>query len=374
MSEKTEAVEKKAPAKPKPKKQRDGSSGAFLAMLIALGAAGGSYYIWQQHLIAEQDRMALEEGIEELLAVVEQRDQAQQLRIDQLKRHQHNEVEQRIAALEQSLPELNQRLTVQQQEWSLAEVDYLLRIAEHRLQLNRDIPTTTTALQQARDQLANYTNGDFDGVTSEIDRNIAELSQQRDNGIERLSVLIAGSARLPVAVAAPGAVVTSPAPQPLDEGAELAEKVKYWGKVVWHDIKSLVTIRRSDEQQTPIIGEQQVALLRSQFAIKLESARLAALQHNQALYAATLTEAKGLLEQRFDSGDQAVQGAIATLDELAAINVDTPLPSLNGLRQQLHAAQAAMREQVPAPETTPIEAVPQQAPDITEPAAEEMQP
>jgi uncharacterized protein HemX len=345
MSEKTETIEKKPAAKPKPKKERDGSSGAFLAMLIALGAAGGSYYIWQQHLIAEQDRMVLEESIEELLTVVEQKDQAQQIRIEQLKSHQHNDVEQRVATLEQSLPELNQRLSVQQQEWGLAEVDYLLRTAEHRLQLNRDIPTAIIALEQAREQLTNHTNGEFVDVIGAIDQYIAEISQQKGNGLEPISALIASSASLPVALAAPGEVVTNSAPQPLDEGAELMDKMKYWGKVVLHDIKSLVTIRKSDDRQQPIIGEQQAELLRGQLAIKLESARLAALQHNQALYSTTLAEAKGLLESRFDGTDTAVQGAIATLDVLGAIHVDTPLPSLNGLRQQLHAAQAAMREE-----------------------------
>ena len=351
MSEKTEAVENKAATKPRPQKQRDGGSpGAFLAMVIALGAAGGSYYIWQQHLIAEQDRRALEQSIEELLSVVEQKDQVQQTRIEQLKAHRHDEVEQRLHALEQSLPELNQRLTVQQQEWGLAEVDYLLRSAELRLQLHRDTPTAITALEQAHEQLSNYTNGEYANLIDAISQKIGDLAQQQENGLEPLSALIAGSAALPVALAAPGEVITSPTPQPLDEDAEFAEKVKYWGRVVWHDIKSLVTIRRSEDKQLPIIGEQQAEMLRSRLAFKLEGARLAGLQHNQALYAATLAEAKGLLEQRFDSTDVAVQGAIATLDTLGAIRVDSPLPSLNGLRQQLHAAQAANRQQVPPPE------------------------
>ncbi len=375
MSEKTETEVKKAPAKPHPpRKQRDGSSGAFLAMIIALGAAGGSYYIWQQHLVAEQDRLVLEQSIEALLKVVEQKDQAQLARIEQLRQHQHSEVEQRIATLEHSLPQLNQQLnrqlTIQQQQWTLAEVDYLLRTAENRLQLNRDIPTAISALIQAGEQLKHYTNGDFSGVIAAIEQQITSLEQLEQDGpghiINQLGGLIGAVESLPVVQAERGEALAATPPERPVQDAELAEKAKYWGRMIWHDIKSLVTIRHSDDTSVPMLNTQQQLLLQSELRIKLETARQAALNHNQSLYVVTLAEAGELIGRYFDSSDNGVSGAQATLEQLSALQVDTPLPSLLELRQQLHAVTFTGEVERSVPVEVPTELpTPEVLPEVT---------
>jgi len=362
MSEKKETVEKQKqpPVSHPPKKQRDGSSssGAFLAMAIALCAAGGSYYLWQQHLVAERDRQALEKSIEQLLRVVEEKDQAQQARIEQLLQHRHQEVEQRIDALEQSLPDLSQQLSLQQQEWGLAEVDYLLRTAEHRLQLNRDIPTAITALSQAREQLLARTNGRFADVITAIGKNITNLKNLEQNALglatTRLGELIATVDTLPFALETARKVQQVEALPPPAADAELADKLKHWGRVVWRDLKSLVTIRRNDVVSQPLVEPQQRYLLQTQLRIKLETARLAAIDHNQPLYLATLDEAGTLLSRYFDSQDPAVAESSAILKQLSGLQVDPQLPSLAVLRQMLHAAMQqapALKPQPAAPET-----------------------
>jgi uroporphyrin-3 C-methyltransferase len=377
MSEKKETPEKAAPASHPPKKQRDGSSssGAFLAMAIALCAAGGSYYLWQQHLVAERDRQALEQSIEQLLQVVEERDQAQQARIEQLRQHQHEELEQRLNALEQSLPDLSQQLSLQQRKWGLAEVDYLLRTAEHRLQLNHDIPTAITALSQARDQLLTHTdNRRFAEVIAAIEKTISTLANLEQNALglatSRLGELIAAVDTLPFAIeTARKAQQAEPLP-PLAADATLADKLKRWGGIVWRDLKSLVTIRRNDEVSRPLLEPQQRYLLQTQLRIKLESARLAAIDHNQPLYRATLDEATILLHRYFDSSDPAVIESLATLKQLSGLQIDPQLPSLGALRQMLHTAmlqpptgqpqpsepEAAERPPQPQPPVVPSEA------------------
>jgi len=341
VTEKMESTESKPTSRPVPKRQGDSSSGAFLAMVIALAAAGGSYYLWQQHLIAEKDRKVLQQSINELLGAVEQRDQAQQTRIGAMREHTHSALEQRLNRIEQSMPEVNRQVIIQQQEWGVAEVDYLLRTAEHQLGLNRDIPTAIAALTKARDQLQQQTMGEYAGVVAAIEQRIAELSrldtfEQINN---RLSALISVSESLPFAVKAGGETVESELPTPTDEQAGITGKAKQWGEMVWHDVKSLVTIRRAEDTELPIIEPQQIQLWRTQLAIKLESARLAALQHNAALYQTALSEAKGVVVRYFDGEDDGVKGAMATLDGLAAIELDNAFPSLAGLRQQLHETQ-----------------------------------
>lgn len=371
MSEQTETVKKRPPAKHKPRTQSSGSNGAFLAMVIALAAGGGSYYVWQQHLIAEQDRAVLQQSIEQLLEVVEQKDQAQLLRIEQLREHQHSSVEQRVAALEQSLPDLSQQLSLQQRDWTLAEVDYLLRLADHRLQLNHDIPTAIAALSQAREQLIKRTNGNFTSVADTINENINILSRLEQNNINRiiarLGELISALDTLPFAGQTTRTEQPQQAPAPLAEGAEFSDRVKYWGRVVWRDLKSLVTIRRSAEISRPLMNPEQRYFLQAQLRLKLESARLAAMGHNQPLYRASLEEASSWLSRYYDSSDSAVIKSDATLNELLGISVDPELPSLQALRQQLHTEQRQAPVIAPEPVTEQAQQPPFMTPAVAHP-------
>jgi uroporphyrin-3 C-methyltransferase len=327
-------------------------------MVVALAAGGGSYYVWQQHLIAEQDRHLLKQSIERLLEVVEQKDQTQQTRIEQLALHHHHDVEKRLDTLEQSLPELGRQLSQQQRNWNLAEVDYLLRLADQRLQLSHDIPTAITALQQAQEQLTNYTNGQYVDVTANIAQLVQILSalSQNDSAaiVARLSALLITTKALPYTTPAGQTDKLRQAPAPAAGGASpLAERIQQWGRVVWHDLKSLVTIRRNSEVSLPLLNPQQRYLLQTQLNLKLETARLAALAHNQPLYHASLQEAAEWVRRYYDTSASAVTETLTTLGALAEINVDPELPSLQVLRQQLQAARPPVMVGMPDAEGQP---------------------
>jgi uncharacterized protein HemX len=316
-------------------------------MVLALAAGGGSYYVWQQHLGAEQERQALQQGIERLLEVVAQSDQTQRLRIEQLADHRHDSVEQRLAVLERNLPALGRQLSLQQRDWSLAESDYLLRLADHRLHLSHDLPGAIAALHQAHEQLLSYGNGHYTSVTARIAEQIEQLEVLEGQGsatiITRFGTLLGTLEGLPFA--APSPDDTTP-PRPVaasNDTAPLGERLRHWGRVVWQDLKSLVTIRRSGEGQHPLLTTEQRHLSQAQLRLTLQSARLAALTRNQPLFNISLQEAAQVLGRDYDTRDDAVMDALATITQLAGLTIDPELPSLQVLRQQLHAA----RPQVP---------------------------
>jgi uroporphyrin-3 C-methyltransferase len=253
-------------------------------------------------------------------------------------------------------------------------VDYLLRTAEQRLQLNRDIPTAITALSQAREQLLTHTNGRFAEVIAAIENNISSLAKLEQNALglatTRLGSLIATVDTLPFALETANKGQQAEALPPLAADAVLADKIKHWGRIMWRDLKSLVTIRRNDEVSRPLLEPQQRYLLQTQLRIKLETARLAAIDHNQPLYRAALGEASTLLGRYFDNNDSTVIDSAATLKQISELQVDPKLPSLGALRQMLHTTML----QPPAglPHTLGSETVaptPQQPDSVTEEAA-----
>jgi uroporphyrin-3 C-methyltransferase len=327
-------------------------------MVLALAAAGGSYYVWLQHLGAEQERQALRQRIEQLLEVVGQSDAAQRQRIEQLAEHRHAGVEQRLGTLEQSLPALGRQLAVQQRDWSLAEVDYLLRLADHHLQLSHDLPGAIATLRQAEEQLRRYGNGDYSAVAARLAAQIEQLTLLNGQGSAavsaRLTALFDTLEGLPLAAlpgegstpAKPVAPVTTPDATPNDS-APLGERLRHWGRVVWQDLRSLVTIRHGGAPSHPLPSTEHRQLARTQLRLTLQGARFAVMTRNQPLFDASLQEAVDQLNHNYDTRDGAVLEALAALSGLTTLNVNPALPSLQGLRQQLHAAR-------PSPSLAPV--------------------
>ncbi len=160
---KSKAVEKKpsksedkpeAKSAPKPKsiKKTGGHGPAWLALLLACGVAGGLYYLWQQQNLSreaqdtEQTKTATK--LSELKADVSRLTSVLQTSRDDQSRASTERVE-----LEVALQSLRTRIGQDRHDWGIAEVEYLLAIANRRLQLEQDVRTALLALESADGRL-----------------------------------------------------------------------------------------------------------------------------------------------------------------------------------------------------------------------------
>ncbi len=315
----------------------------IVAILIAVVASAITFYLWQQHRIAEQDRQALATSIERLLQVVEEKERTQQSSIGQLnQRHQElkRELKQQMVMLEKRVPDISQQLLSHQRDWNLAEVDYLLRLAGHRLQLSHDVPSAITALTLSRDLLATHGGAKFSAVVAMIGENIDKLEEFNKNGpaqaVSRLSALIAALDSLPFVATGEKLIGEGTETQSAGKEPTLSERVSYWGQKIWADLKSLVVIRHRSDIGQPLTTQNQRFFIQAQLQLKLEAARLSAMANNQVLFVANLEEADKLLRRYFDSEDSAVSAASATLKELSTHTVEPQLPPLQLIREQLY--------------------------------------
>lgn len=371
MSEETETVAE--PQEPQeqhehhPKKQNSGGSGAFMAIVLAIGALGASYYLWQQQQITNANAKALEGQVGKLLGVIEQRQQELLQRMQTVPKHQHPEISQRLDKMQATLFELRSHLGQERRDWQVAEVDYLLRIADHRLRLERDVDTAIAALQTASQRLQNLNNPAFAPVINLISNDISKLAAvhmpDRDKLASQIATLESAIDNLPLAVGSVQSVNNKSDKAASDE----SEKRPFWQKI-WHDILGLVTIRRQGEVTRPMLVPEQRYFLKQNLQLRLESARLALLAGNEASWRASLSESADWLRRYFDNSATPVQQALGTLNQLSAVELNPPLPELANTRKLLQ--QASM--QMPAPQ--PAAALPQpqqQAPAKTAPPATE---
>ncbi len=386
MNEKTEMPEEpEVPEMPEekehhPAKQSSGSSAAFLATAIALAAGGGTFYMWQQQQAMHKETQALEQSIDRLLSVVEERHKTELQRIDALAQHHHPKTEAQLARVETLVHDLRGRLGQERREWAVAEVEYLLRVADHRLTLEHDKDTALAALREARQRLALQEQDVYQPVIHQIDSDIDKLSSvslpDRDRIATELATLSAAVEHWPYAIretapekqpAAAPAATEAVAPEAAG-GEEVAEKG--WRKIlamIWSDIKSLVTIRHNGEVPRPLLEPEQHYFLQQNMQLKLQAARLALLGGNNRAYRDSLNEAAAWLQRYFDTSAPAVREAQATIEQLAEIDLEPALPTLGNSIELLQ--QAAMQiPPSPAPRPLPA-AAPPAAPAEEKPAA-----
>lgn len=374
MSEETDTVaephEQQEQQEHHPKKQSSGGSGAFMAILLAIGALGASYYLWQQQQVTNANTKALQGQINKLLGVIEQRQQELLQRMQTVPAHQHPEINQRLDKMQASLFELQSHLGQERRGWQIAEVEYLLRIAEHRLNLEHDLPTAIAALQTASQKLQSLRSPAFTPVIALIGEDINRLSAvnlpDRDKLAEQIAAINSSVDNMPLAA---GTVQSSKSTTannaPVDD-----EKRSFWQKM-WHDLLGLVTIRRDGEAERPMLVPEQRYFLKQNLHLKLESARLALLAGNAATWRDSLGEASSWLSTYFDKSASSVQGAMDTLTQLGAADLNPVLPELSDTRRLLQ--QAAMKlpaAPVKTPSAVPVEPAPEAEAPVQEPASE----
>jgi uroporphyrin-3 C-methyltransferase len=105
---------------------------------------------------------------------------------------------------------------------------------------------------------------------------------------------------------------------------------------IWQDLKSLVRIQTVERADVPLVDPGQAYFLRENLKLRLLSARLALLQRDARTYRNDLTQAVQWLERYYDTRDRDTAAVLATLKQLAQVDVavDVPdiAPSLNAVR------------------------------------------
>lgn len=337
-----------APTSPPPRARR--SPLAALALLLSVvalaGVGGGGWLLWQR---LQQLQQAQQSGRTELAAeLAEGRDalQAQQQRLDALAQdagrvadraedlqRQLAELASHQRLLDQRLNRLDAQARANQTEWLHAEAAYLARTAQIRLRFQRDVDGAIAALRLADQTLARV------GVEA------APARQALNQAVDRLVTLqlpdpVALTARIDALIAKVDILplrqqlYDTVEPPAADDQAEPAEAPQDWTVRVrraWERmvqaLSSLVVVQRHDRVE-PLLTPEERHFLYHNLRLRLESARVALLQGEPALYHGSLERAIEWVERYYALGEPPVEAALAELNALRNIDPTPPLPDL----------------------------------------------
>lgn len=231
-----------------------------------------------------------------------------------------------------ALESMYQELSKTRDERLLAEIEQAVAMAAQQLQLAGNVQVALIALTGAEARLARAAQPQFLGIRKLIVRDIERLKALPTADVPgmalRLEGVIAVVDSMPLAYEQrPKAEPPKPSRSPTEPG--------FWQALaadIWAETRNMVRIERIDapgHADPALLSPSQSIFLRENLKLRLVNARLALLSRDGRSFRDDVRQAIEWLERYFDSRAKPVQGSLATLKALAAVDVGTDLPTLN---------------------------------------------
>ncbi len=262
-------------------------------------------------------------------------------------------LETRIAesqAQQAALEALYRDLAPSRDEIALSEIEQMLLVASQQLQLAGNVSSALTALQLADAKLQRLDRPQFAALRRALARDMDQLKAMPYVDVTgrsaKLDQAIAVGGTLPLAMDERLPAPAAPAPPPAEAPA--------WQRFLsdlWGDMKQLVRIESSDRPAAPLLLPSQQYFLRENLRLRLLSARIALVNHDDTSFKADIAASAAWVGQFFDARAKPVQALQATLKQMSATPLGGDMPDLSRSLEALRVLRIAQ-------DRTPARAVP----------------
>ncbi|MGM0615331.1 MAG: uroporphyrinogen-III C-methyltransferase [Pseudomonadota bacterium] len=324
-------------------------SGVFAILLVVVLAVALAFLAWEgwQRLENQQQRLdelaqktdnsATQADLADLNERLEngeaERNQALESTTDEMQQAFSEYRSEVNDTLDRVLAQLSQDQDADEREWLHAEAAYLLRLANQRLQLERDVEGAAALLRTADSVLNSADNPALTPVRREIASELAALDAVPR--VDRTGIYLALNAQqervatLRLAQEVEEQPVSSNIEEP--PTGTLQRQLARFGE----ELKDLVVVRGHDEAMEVLITPEQESYLRQSLRLILEQSQLAVLKEEQELFEASIDKALDLLNRYYDTTRSETQGVISRLEEIKQTNVTPELPDISRSQQAL---------------------------------------
>lgn len=239
--------------------------------------------------------------------------------------------------------------------WLRAEAAYYLQLANAQLQLARNPALAAYGLELADERIRKLANPVYTPVRRALAEEIQALRSISGYDHEGIALRLASLTK---------AAETLPLRNDLkrqtsaddDEAASTDEDASALSRG-WSSTKQVLgkafTIRKTDESVTPLMSPEAAYFLRTNLALKFDTARLALLRGEQISFEQSLADAATWIGEYFDPEATTVKAALATLSELSTENLTVEFPDISSSLTLLRQQTALLSEPAPLGGQTP---------------------
>ena len=307
----------------------------------------------EQAALLRQSNSAVQTALTEI-DTQEQSGQQRLERVQQQVARDMSDTQSLVAALQRQVAILQQRDT----RWLNAEANYLMRLAQQKLQLESDLASAELLLGMIDTLLAGQSGplvattrqnlaDDLQAIRNTQLPDRAMVSQRLvrlGNNLDQMS--LAGSRQDSYQEGVQGQ---------LQETAQAVSEVG-WVEAGLDLLRSIFVWREWDETPAESLPLQQEDLLKQQLQLQLEQAQLAMLQDDESLYRQILAQVSNNIQRYVGSDNERGRQLLAELEQLQAIEIHMALPDLSdtaALIRQLASSAAPATPVAPATPRVP---------------------
>jgi uroporphyrin-3 C-methyltransferase len=324
---------------------RKGGGLAWLALFLSLAALGVTAWLYLQ---MQREDPALQSRLSDLqnkLAASEQQLQragealrgesrqnlAQlQARFDSYQAQQQAALESLQAGLRSQRQRLLEMSSADRSDWSLAEAEYLLRLAHQRLLMAGDVRSAVALLASADAILQELDDVALLDVRRAVATDLAALRAVAPLDIDgtwlRLQAL-AGEVDKLLLFELSEAAVELPEPA-VDAGWQ--ERLEHGFSAAAAKLSAYLVIRRRDTPYQPLMDPQWERLVRQNLRMLLAQAQSALLSGNELLFRESLAASRRWLSEFFNFNEAGVSALDAELDALSGLDITREYPDISG--------------------------------------------
>jgi uroporphyrin-3 C-methyltransferase len=325
-----------------------------LALVISIIALGGSgYQYWHSMQSQQQDSSTIDNLKQEVSKAVASVStqltdtksvvSSQVASVNQnltLLQSQSSKEQKGIEELQTRLTQSIQQVTAKQsnsrKDWLLAEVEYLLRLANQRILMENTSSGALSLLKSADKILKETDDVSIYAVRKTLASDIAALESVPTYDLEgsylKLAALseqinnlrlvpLTDKNKLP-------SLIEEISPEVMSETWSSGLK-ESWAKAV-DKVEKLVVIQHRDEPIEPLLSPEQNYYLQQNLHLMLEQAQLALLQKNQIAFDRSLIKAEEWTGTYFEEKDATTQALIRGIAELKDLKISPEMPNISG--------------------------------------------
>jgi uroporphyrin-3 C-methyltransferase len=325
---------------------------ALLLALIALGVASyGAFTAWQvqQKALLDQAQQAsyTEQisvlGVDVGLLRSQVGDSARRFggvetELGRLSSATAATVEQVEARVALAMSSIEQQLGTSSEDWLLAEVEYLLRLANQRVAMEDDVAGAVALFESAEEIISEAQGVVAFDLRQSIANDIAALRAVSDADIQGIFVqlgAISGQVdsleqkHLKFTSTASLAVVAA------EEDQTVAARMLALLKRGVERVINLVDYRASGDVVRPILPPAEEYYLKQNLLLKIQLAQLGLLKGNQDIFAKSLSDAVVWMDLYFDPDLASTKSARDTLATLSQTKISRDLPDVSGSLREI---------------------------------------
>lgn len=257
---------------------------------------------------------------------------------EQLLDSERLKMQQREAELKATVADVQKRVGSSGTQWLVAEAEYLMRVANERLNLARDTGTAREALLLADQRLRDTRDPGWNPVRTQLARDIAALDAAALPDIAGIAARLEALAEQVPQLQLSNATLGGTDRTPRGDTEATPREQRNWDTLLddlWAGFKDTVRIRRRDKPVAAMLAPEQQFFLYENLRLYLESARLAVARADRELYRDSLNTVGSWLSTHFDNADPLTQSTRNAIADLMRIDIRPMLPDISASLRSL---------------------------------------